>query len=703
MALLVPTLVLIVANDTLAEDPYFSVAALMMIVGYTTVGALIASRAPRNAIGWLLVAVGVTFALAGFSTEYLEYAYVTQPGSLPVAPALGIVSNAFWLPTFVAVILLALLFPTGCVPSPRWRHVPRAILVLAALGLVIGLIYPGPVDLDIEGVRIVNPLGVEALRPIVDPVASVVWIGILLVGGPASVVAVFLRYRRSRGEERQQLRWLATIAGATAVIVGVGFALTAVLGDDYGDSFVAGVLFIAGFACVGVGVPVAIGVALLRYRLYDLDLVIKKTVLYAILVGVFTLIAYLIVLAVPTLVVGLNSVPVLVLAPILALGFFWIHRPARRLADRIVYGGRATPYEVLSEFSERMGGTYSTDDVLPRMAQLVGDATGARTASVWLRVGERFRALATWPGDADPPQSLEAKPDHLPDFGSDVAFEIRHQGELLGALTLSTPANDPMNATKERLVQDLAVQTGLVLRNVGLIEDLRASRQRLVAAQDAERRRIERNIHDGAQQQLVALAVKQRLAASFIGKDDDRLRSMLDDLQRETNETLQNLRDLARGIYPPLLSDKGLAAAIEAQARKVPVPTTVRANGVGRYRQDTEAAVYFCVLEALQNVSKYAEASEVLVTLGETNGDLTFTVRDNGVGFDPKGAHGLGLTNMRDRLQALGGALEVQAVLGSGTTVQGKVPVGDSGSSYEGFAAAQADSSRSGPKTALGM
>jgi signal transduction histidine kinase len=311
------------------------------------------------------------------------------------------------------------------------------------------------------------------------------------------------------------------------------------------------------------------------------------------------------------------------------------------------------------------------------MAQLVGNATGARTASVWLRVGERFRALATWPGDAEPTQSLEAKPDHLPDFGGDVAFEIRHQGELLGALTLSPRANDPMDATKERLVQDLAVQTGLVLRNVGLIEDLRASRQRLVAAQDAERRRIERNIHDGAQQQLVALAVKQRLAASLIGKDDGRLRSMLDDLQRETNETLQNLRDLARGIYPPLLSDKGLAAAIEAQARKVPVPATVRTNGIGRYRQDAEAAVYFCVLEALQNVSKYADASEVLVTLGETNGDLTFTVRDDGVGFDPKGAHGLGLTNMRDRVEALGGALEVRSVPGDGTTVEGRIPLGD--------------------------
>lgn len=677
MALIVPTLVLIVMNDTLAEDPYFSIAALMMIVGYTTVGALIASRAPRNAIGWLLVAVGVTFALAGFSTEYLEYAYVTQPGSLPVAPAFGIVSNAFWLPTFVAVILIALLFPTGRVPSSRWRHLPRAILVLGAVGLVIGLIYPGPVDLDLEGVRIVNPFGIEALRPVLGLVGAVVWSSILLVGGPISIVAIVLRYHRSRGEERQQLRWLATIAGATAVIVGVGFALTAVLGDDYGDSFVAGVLFIAGFACVGVGVPVAIGVALLRYRLYDLDLVIKKTVLYGIVAGAFTLIAYLLVLAIPTLVVGLESVSVVVLAPLLAVAFYWIRQPARRLADRIVYGGRATPYEVLSQFSERMGGTYSTEDVLPRMAHLVGEATGANAASVWLLVDDRFRPVATWPDDVGAPEPRDAAGDRLPDFGSDLAFEVRHDGELLGALTLSPRANDPMTGTKERLVRDLAAQAGLVLRNVGLIEDLRESRKRIVTAQDERARKLERDLHDGAQQQLVALTVKLRLLRQLGERDRSKAAALAEQLQDDAQRALDDLRDLARGIYPPLLADKGLSEALSSQARRSSVPVTVETNSIGRYARDVESAVYFCTLEALNNVAKYADATQAIVRLQHTNGQLMFTVVDDGRGFDPEATTpGTGLQGMVDRLEAIGGCLDVSSARGRGTMVTGRVPIG---------------------------
>ena len=185
-----------------------------------------------------------------------------------------------------------------------------------------------------------------------------------------------------------------------------------------------------------------------------------------------------------------------------------------------------------------------------------------------------------------------------------------HRGELLGALTVTKP---PVRAarppTEDRLLADLAGQAGLVLRNVRLIEELRASRQRIVAAQDERARALERNIHDGAQQQLVALAVKLRLARSLAEKDPPKAAEMLDALQAEAVDALENLRDLARGIYPPLLADQGLAAALGAQARKSPVPVSVEADGVGRYPQDVEAAVYFCALEALQNIAKYADAS----------------------------------------------------------------------------------------------
>jgi signal transduction histidine kinase len=238
------------------------------------------------------------------------------------------------------------------------------------------------------------------------------------------------------------------------------------------------------------------------------------------------------------------------------------------------------------------------------------------------------------------------------------------------------PANDPMNPAKRKLVEDLASQAGLVLRNVRLIEELRASRQRLVAAQDKERRKIERNIHDGAQQQLVALAVKQRLAASMIGRDEERARAILEELQSETNQALEDLRNLARGVYPPLLADQGLASALEAQARKSAVPVDVIADGVGRFPQEIEAAVYFSCLEALQNVAKYARASGAVIRLTDVGGELRFEVEDDGVGFDTSSTgYGTGLQGMADRLDALGGRIDVSSARGSGTTITGAVPV----------------------------
>jgi signal transduction histidine kinase len=354
--------------------------------------------------------------------------------------------------------------------------------------------------------------------------------------------------------------------------------------------------------------------------------------------------------------------------------FLWLRPRAARLANRFVYGKRATPYEVLSEFSERVGETYSTDDVLPRMAQVVAEATGARRSDVWLAVGSTLRPEASWPADAEEPTARKLVAGDIASVGGEHLAEVRHQGELLGAITLEPAPDDPMDPAKELLVRDLAGQAGLVLRNVRLIEELRASRQRLVAAQDAERRKLERNIHDGVQQQLVALTVQMRLAEQLAERDPPKTREMLAGLQGQTNDALEDLRDLARGIYPPLLADKGLGAALTAQARKAAVPTIVAADDLGRYPQEVEAAVYFTCLEALSNTAKYAGASQATITLAQRNGALEFTVSDDGVGFDPaEASHGTGLQGIADRLDAIGGTVRVESAPGHGTTLVGAI------------------------------
>jgi signal transduction histidine kinase len=422
--------------------------------------------------------------------------------------------------------------------------------------------------------------------------------------------------------------------------------------------------------------PITVGIAIVRHRLFDIDVVINKTFVYGTLAAFITLVYVAIVVGVGQLVGETGNTALSILATaIVAVTFQPVRTRVQRLANRLVYGKRATPYEVLSEFSERIGGTYAAEELLPRMAQILAQGAGATEAAVWIEEEGRLRMDTTWPAEAHR-HADAAEVGEIESNGADLAVPVRHLGEVLGALSIRKRPGEPVSATERALVDDLAAQAGLVLRNVRLIEELRASRRRIVAAQDERAKKLERDIHDGAQQQLVALAVKQRIAASLVGKDDEKLRTMLEGLQAETTDALENLRDLARGIYPPLLADKGLAEALTAQARKAPIPVHVESDGIGRYPQEIESALYFCCLEALQNVAKYANATRVEVRLSESADELAFEVQDDGKGFDASSAkRGSGLQGMADRLEAVGGHLEVRSMPGAGTTVTGRVPV----------------------------
>jgi signal transduction histidine kinase len=356
----------------------------------------------------------------------------------------------------------------------------------------------------------------------------------------------------------------------------------------------------------------------------------------------------------------------------------------QKVANRLVYGKRATPYEVLSQFSERVAESYASDDVLPRMARVLAEGTSAELAEVWLRSGGELRRAAAFPADSAIPAAVELSGTaELSIPTADREVVVRHQGDVLGALTVTKRRGESLTPIEIKLMDDLAHQAGLVLKNVGLtadlqarFDDLRASRQRLVAAQDNERRRLERNLHDGAQQHLVALKVKLGLVEMLATRDPEKAKATLVALKRDADEALETLRDLARGIYPPLLAEKGLAAALQSQAGRATIPVRVDADGVGRYSQETEAALYFCTLEALQNVQKYAVASSVAVRLRAEEKQLLVEVADDGRGFDVTVVtRGAGLTNMEDRLDALGGTLQIESTVGVGTTLRATVPV----------------------------
>ena len=669
-ALAIGGLIGVAANgESLGEQIPFVIAFTM----FGVVGALLVSRTPGNRIGALLL-YGASAAAASFAAGELATSMV-HDGVTEGFWVIGalLLTNLGWVVGILPVLFfLPLLFPDGHLPSRRWLPFAWSFVAIIGFLTIASVVGEPTLTGSVESVKVPNPLYISSLPQfeIPDAVFSLLLLGLL--GG--AVGAVVVRFRRSEGMERQQMKWVAV---ALAFLV-MSFALSELLvalgvDNSFVDTTVSALAFIA--------IPISIGIAVLQYRLYDLDVVLKKTLVFVVLVILLTAVFLVGLLAIGSVFAGSGLVDwnvaafVVVFATGVLIAPLW--RVARRIADRIVYGRRATPYEVLTEFSERMREAYATEDVLGRMAQIIGQATGAGSARVWLRVGGELRPAASWPSDAEPAEDAVVTGDALPELEGESAVEVRDRNELLGALSVTMPPSDPMNLSKERLVRDLASQAGPVLRNVRLVEELRASQRRLVTAQDQERRRLERNIHDGAQQRLVALSVKTRLARDLTGRDPGKAAEMLTQIDAEIQTALDDLRDLARGIYPPLLVDQGLGAALDAQARRSPVPTTIRADGLGRYAPELEAAVYFSCLEALQNVAKYAEASSATVTLAQSNGHLTFEVADDGRGFDPSAERsGTGLQGIADRLGALHGELTVRSEPGAGTRIRGRIEVG---------------------------
>ena len=659
---------------------------LFVVVG-ATAGALVASRRPENPIGWFLLYMAVVLGLQETLEHYAIYSFITQGEPLPLARWAAWLQSWLLLTFFpIPLSVMLMVFPDGHFLSRRWRLFAIVLLVLNGILIVLvaltpGVIRPGccPVDLGVT-----NPLGIVGPGSAEGPINAVAAQFVFLLGQfvafPAALVSMVLRRRRGPAEVRNQTGLVLVVIGLAALSFGIAILVSIAQGTS---GRAASPLFNIAITIIAVGLPLAIGLAILRYRLFDIEVVIRKAVVVALLAA-FVMLAYVaVVIGIGSAITGSETNPATIVtfaaAAIVAVAFQPLRTRANRLANRLVYGKRATPFEVLAEFSERVAGPQADEMVLDRMAQVVGEAVGAVRSDVWLRVGPEFRDEASWPSDdAARAASIHVSGEELPGIAGMSHVEAVRDGELLlGAIAVRKPPNDPITPGDVRLISHLASQAALVLRNVRLIEELRASRKRLVSAQDQERRRLERNIHDGAQQQLVALSVKLGLVQQLAERDPSKAKEIAAGLQTELQSALDELRDLARGIYPPLLADKGLGAALEAQARRSPMAVAIDAGGLGRYSQDVEAAVYFCCLEALQNVAKYGGASTVSVTLSARDHALTFAVSDDGMGFDTSTTHlGSGLTNMRDRVEALGGMLRIESAPAAGTTITGRIPVG---------------------------
>lgn len=658
-------------------------------VVYPLIGALIVSRQPRNLIGWLMCATGLVMVVGNLAGAYALRGLVASPGSLPGALVMAWLQS--WLP-FVwfpaLVIALLVLFPDGRPPSRRWWLVVGIAIFASLQQIATAVLTPHPLTPMNGGQAVLsqaNPTAIASPTLISLLRALQLSIGLAILGAGAALI---VRFRRASGDEREQTKWVVYVGSLLVAVLLVGGFATKL------HPLVGVIAFLLWVSLFAIGIPIAMGLAILKYRLYDIDLIINKSLVYGALAVFITGIYIGIVAGVGSL-IGSGGRPSLALSivatAVVAVAFQPVRERVELLANWLVYGKRATPYEVLAQFTHRISGAYASEEFLPRMAQVLAEGTGAVRTDVWLRAGDQITPAASWPSaDSRVPESVAIGGQLLPTM-TDVTHvvSVRHQGELLGAISVKKRPGEALTPVEDGLLKSLASQAGLVLRNVKLTaelrsrlseisaqaSELRASRQRIVAAQDAERRRLERNIHDGAQQNLVALTVKLRLALNQAKTSPARAADAVRGLETEAAQALQTLRDLARGIYPPMLHERGLVAALKAQAVKVPARVKILADDVSRQAPDIEATIYFCCLEALQNATKHAAASNILVKLERQGDDVLFSVVDDGVGIDERTAiSGSGLQNMKDRVEALGGRLTVGGAPGAGTRVTGRIP-----------------------------
>ncbi len=584
--------------------------------------------------------------------------------------------------TLIAAAALFATYPDGTVSSRWQRVVVRGLWGFLALPVIRLFASPElPVSrylLD-EPVYIPNPLAIPRLAWL-DP-------GLALIAGSylgaiAAAVVLIAQYRRAGPGQRQRMRLLVFAIGLLLPVLVLALVLRS-MGVTEDSPILTAVEAL--YLPLLLAIPISIVIGVMRYRLYEIDVIVRRSVIYGVL-SFGIAVAYIGLTVIPGIALG-HRIPVelaVVLTIVAALLFQPLRSRVEAVADRRVFGARINRYRLLADFGAHLERTVTAADLLPQLADTVRRGLDAP----WVRVTLPSLSAVSGTVQPDATQPDATQPDFIPaDPGGAAAMSVPlDRGALhLGTIECGPKAGGYEPGDRELLVT-LAGQAAAAIANVRLteelaerIEELAKSRARIVSAQDAERRRIERDLHDGVQQLVVALIMNLRLARNQLGRGERTADSAFDDLQRDARELLTDLRELAHGIHPPVLSDGGLLSAVQTRAERLPLEVQITADSAIRTRRfaaDIEVAAYFVVCEALTNVAKHAAAANTHVTFSVLGTDgLTVRVRDDGAGFALNGHLGGGLTNIRDRVEALGGRLEVIAAPGAGTTIRADLPV----------------------------
>jgi signal transduction histidine kinase len=626
-------------------------SSVLMSLTFTTIGAVVVAKVPGNRIGWLFSLIGVLTAVTTVTYQYAMYGLYSAPHGLPGSDALAWISGTSSAQAPMLGFAL-LLFPDGHLPSRRW--IPAAAIGWLSIVLfaVAYLFRPGPLD-DPFGV-VSNPTAIPGSTGAMNAMVAVAWIltvTIIAVGAVSMVV----RLRRAKGVERQQLKLVLAVGAVVGAVV-VATMSTWYVGPEPDVSLRMATIGLA-FAIF----PVAAGIAILRYRLYDVDLVISKTVVYGV-VTVLLAAAYAATALLLGTALGRGSAWTTAGATLTAaLAFLPVRARVQDAVDRRFRRARYDAlHRVASFLDEVRAGRAAPEGIEPLLRELVADPT--LELRYFLPESQLYVDAAGVPA-ADSAQETRRR------------TPIERAGLPIAMVLHDQPADDNPDLLP-RLIEAGGLAVEIVRLRVELrrqLAEVEASRARIVAAGFEERRRIERDLHDGAQQRLVTVGLALRhLQHEFTDNPADVSRS-LDSAVDELSAAIQELRELARGL-PPSQLDAGLEPALRELASRSPVPVEVRASGA-RPPANVEATAYFVACEGLTNAVKHANASKVVLSAARHNGSLIVSVVDNGVGGAERGG-GSGLRGLEDRIAAHGGTLDISSDPGTGTTLTAELPCG---------------------------
>ncbi len=639
----------------------------LLTITYCGVGALVASRHPRNPIGWMFCATGLLSAVNMLSAGYALYALAAAPAaSLPGAALARWLSSWIWLPNvLLPITFLLLLFPDGKLVSPRWRSVALAAGVGSVVFTLSIALHPGP--LDSFGITEANPLGL-AIGEESTSILMALAVPLLLVGIVGSIASLGVRFRNARGIERAQLKWLA-FAGLIVLVANVLGSIPWLI---WGDNPMMRELSIIITDITIVSIVAAAGIAMLRHQLWDIHLLINRTLVYAALTTCVVAIHIVIVGAASVLLQSGGSWLVSLLGTgIVAVSFQPLRERLQHGVNRLMYGERDDPYVVLGRLSQRLEMVTASQSVLPTIAETVADAFKLPYAAIALREGEQF--------------VIAAECARSPAFSRSVTVELEslpliYQLETIGQMILAPRApGEPFSPPDRRLLESLARQAGIAAYNVRLTQDLQRSRERLVTTREEERRRLRRDLHDELGPIIAAMLFRLDVIYNLAEQDAHNVKKTAMELKAQMQGVLADIRRIAYDLRPPALDELGLVGALKeyiASHNQVPgLQITLEApEAPPPLPAAVEVAAYRIALEAITNVRRHAKAQHCSVRLS-FSGDLCLEVSDDGGGLPDQVRAGVGLTSMRERAEELGGTCRTETLPQGGTEVRVWLPL----------------------------